>query len=158
MHRFTRRLLGLAFIGATLSCFITPESAEAGGYYRQRYSSWSYKPSSSYYYSRYTYHPVVSTVTTRYHYHYAVHYPSRPRYVYYYNPVRRVYWGRYDIQEGGYSMLKQEDRKEKLEEIPESAFPKPAEMPPIPESSDGEKMAKPDLTALPKHDAAPDTP
>ncbi|MEM1227322.1 MAG: hypothetical protein AAGJ40_16605 [Planctomycetota bacterium] len=156
MNRFSRRLLGLLFVGATMSCFATARPAEAAGYYRQTYTTWTYHPVRRYYYSRYTYAPVVETTT--YHHHYAIHYPSRPRYVYYYNPVRQVYWGRYDLQESGYSLLKPEDRSGDLESIPESAFPAPGEMPPIPESSDGEKMAKPDLKDLPKVDAADDTP
>ena len=40
-------------------------------------------------------------------------------------------------------MLKPEDRKSSLEDIPESAFPKPREMPPIPESNDKVKMSSP---------------
>jgi len=159
MSRFTRRLLGLTMAAATLSCFFSATEAEAGGY-RQAYSSWSYHPTNTYYYSRYTYQPVYrpTVVTPTYHHHYCVHYPSRPRYVYYYNPVRRTYWGRYDLQDAGYSMLKEEDRKGDLDAIPESAFPKPSEMPPIPESSDGEKMAKPSLKDLPKVEAPIDTP
>lgn len=157
MNRFSRRLLGLLFVGASLSCFFTATPAEARGYYRQSYSTWSYHPVNRYYHSRYSYHPVITTTTT-YHHHYAIHYPSRPRYVYYYNPVRRVYWGRYDLQESGYSMLKPEDRKEDLDSIPEAAFPKPSEMPPIPESTDGVKMEKPSLENLPKVEAASDTP
>ena len=155
MTPISRRFLGLVMAGATLSCFFTANEAEAGGY-RQAYSTWSYHPVNRYYYSRYTYRPVVTTTT--YHHHYCVHYPSRPRYVYYYNPVRRVYWGRYDLQEGGYSLLKNEDRKEDLESIPESAFPEPGEMPVIPDSEDEVRMAKPDLKDLPKVESAEDTP
>jgi len=158
MNSLTRRLLALLFVGASLSCFIDVQTAEAGNYYRQRYSSWSYHPTRTYYYTTYSYHPVVRTVTTNYRYHYAIHYPTQPRYVYYYNPVRRVYWGRYDMQEKGYSLLKPEDRKQELTDIPESAFPQPGEMPPIPESKDGEKMAVPDLSTLPKVAAAQDAP
>ena len=158
MNLFNRILCRVLLCLAVASCFVVPGTAQAGRYYRQRYSSWSYHPTRSYYYTRYTYHPVVSTTTTTYKFHYAIHYPTRPRYVYYYNPVRRVYWGRYDIQEAGYSLLKEEDRKEKLDDIPESAFPKPGEMPAIPESSDGEKMVKPDLSLIPKTESAEDTP
>jgi len=156
MNRFTRRLLGLLFVGATLSCFVNTSSVEAAGYYRQSYSSWTYHPVRRYYYCRYNYHPVVRAKT--YHHHYVIHYPSRPRYAYYYNPVRRVYWGRYDLQEGGYSMLKKEDQKGDLDAIPEKAFPEPSDMPPIPESTDDVAMAKPSLEGLPKVEAATDSP
>jgi len=65
-----------------------------------------------------------------------VSYPAQPRYYYYYNPVSRQYWGRYDLEEKGYSMLDEKDRKEELKDIPEKAFPKPAKMPAIPEVKD----------------------
>ncbi|SMP76512.1 hypothetical protein SAMN06265222_12160 [Neorhodopirellula lusitana] len=155
MNNLSKRLLGFALAAAALTCFFGESEAQARGY-RQAYSSWSYHPTSTYYYSRYTYQPVVTTTT--YHHHYCIHYPSRPRYVYYYNPVRRTYWGRYDLQEAGYSMLKKEDRKENLDDIPESAFPKPAPMPEIPESTDGVRMKPPTLKDLPKVEAATDAP
>lgn len=113
--------------------------SEAG--YRQYYSSWSYYPTSNYYYTTYYYQPQDNY--NGYNYHYCIYYPSTPRYVYYYNPHRRVYWGRLDLQakDGNmYSILKEEDRKEKLSDIPESAFPKPAAMPEIPDSKDGVKI------------------
>ena len=67
--------------------------AQAGGYYRQYYSSWSYYPTTRYYYRTYYYYP--TPVATTYSYHYTIYYPSQPRYVYYYNPVSRQYWGRF---------------------------------------------------------------
>ena len=109
--------------------------------YRHYYSSWRYYPTSSYYYSTYNYYP--TTYSTTYSYHYAVYYPSQPRYYYYYNPVRRVYWGRYDLQEKGYSLLAEKDRKEKLTDIPEDAFPKPGPMPVVGGTDDGLKLEVP---------------
>jgi len=127
----------------------TPKEAEAG--YRHYYSSWSYYPSSSYYYRTYYYRPVRTYST--YHYHYCIYYPRSPRYVYFYNPVRRVYWGRFDTQGkpgAQYSLLDVKDRKENLEEIPESAFPEPGAMPEIPDSNDGLQIpAIDDLPNLP---------
>lgn len=157
-NHLQRALAPILIVCAIASCFVISGSAQAGQYYRQRYSAWNYHPQRSYHYTRYTFHPVVSRPTVTYQYHYAIHYPTRPRYVYYYNPIRKVYWGRYDIQEAGYSMLKPEDRKEKLDDILESAFPEPGDMPPIPESTDGEKMAKPDLSTIPKLVQAEDAP
>jgi hypothetical protein len=40
-------------------------------------------------------------------------------------------------------MLAEEDRKGTLEEIPESAFPPPGEMPPVPDSTDGARIPPP---------------
>ena len=48
----------------------------------------------------------------------------------------RYYWVRYDTEAKGYSLLAEADRKEKIEDIKETAFPKPAAMPNIPESAD----------------------
>ena len=110
--------------------------SEAG--HRQYYSNWSYYPTTTYYYSTYYYQPQQNS--SGYNYHYCISYPSQPRYVYYYNPHSRVYWGRLDLEgkDGNvYSILKEEDRKEKLADIPETAFPKPAAMPVIPDSTDG---------------------
>jgi len=107
--------------------------------YRQRYSSWNYHSARRYHYRKFYYKPQVSYSGYQYHYciHYpATHYPQRANYVYYYNPVARTYWGRYDLEQKGYSMLAEKDRKAKLADIPESAFPKPGKMPPIPGSKD----------------------
>ena len=112
---------------------------------RQYYdTSYTYSPTYSYYYVRYYYRP-VPTYTT-YDYHYCIYYPSQPSYIYYYNPVNQVYWGRYKIGSKGderYSILADKDRKKDLKDIPESAFPEPAAMPKIPGSKDGEAMSPP---------------
>jgi len=126
--------------------------AQAGGYGRQYYTSWSYYSTTRYYYRTYYYYPTVAATT--YSYHYCVYYPSQPRYVYYYNPVTQQYWGRFEFGEDGqakgYSLLAEKDRKGKLADIPESAFPKPAAMPAIPGASDGEKMDAPPSDLPPK--------
>lgn len=108
---------------------------------RQYYGTWTYNPIQRYHYRYYYYKPTVTTTT--YSYHYVVYYPTRPRYYYYYNPVSRQYWGRYDREEKGYSMLAEKDRKEKLEDIAEEAFPKPAKLPPIPDATDNETIETP---------------
>ena len=79
-----------------------------------------------------------------YRHHYVVYYPSYPTYTYYYNPYRRVYWGRYDFEKKGYSLLAPEDRKKKLADIPADAFPEPGQMPTIPEADDDVRMLPPD--------------
>ena len=115
------RLLGL-LCAATVIFAVADSRAEAG-----YYGGWNYHPSYNYHYCSYYYTPQ--------HYHYVTYYPSYPRYYYYYNPYRRVYWGRFD-REGKpgqqYSLLAEEDRKGRLSEIPESAFPPPGEMPTLP--------------------------
>lgn len=135
-----RVLVGLAVLFALAS-----SAAQAGRYhYRQYYSGWYRQSSYGYYYSSYYYKPYYNY--SGYSYHYAVYYPSQPRYVYYYNPYKKAYWGRFDTQgKPGqqYSLLAPADRKENLKDIPESAFPKPGKMPVIPDSEDGARIDPP---------------
>jgi hypothetical protein len=126
-------LLTVAVLGG-LTMASSPPSAKAYYGYRQYYSSYRYYPSRSYYYASYYYKPYDDYAG--YKHHYCVYYPSTPSYVYYYNPYKQVYWGRYDFENKGYSLLKEEDRKQKLEDIDPDAFPKPGQMPPIPEAED----------------------
>ncbi len=135
-----RRGLLLAAVVAIAASpwFSSPAQAQYG---RQYYSSWSYYPERTYYYQYYSYKPYASY--SGYSYHYCIYYPKYPRYVYYYNPYKRVYWGRYDCEEKGYSLLAEKDRKPNLKDIAEEAFPKPAKMPPIPDSTDGETITPP---------------
>ena len=146
----------IVLIAVAAAALLTQTGDAQAGYRRQYYTSWSYYSTTRYYYRTYYYYP--TPVATTYSYHYVIYYPSQPRYAYYYNPVSHQYWGRFEFgQDGkpkGYSLLAEKDRKEKLADIPESAFPKPAAMPAISGSSDGEKMDPPpaDLppTDLPK--------
>ncbi len=156
MFQSRRKFLLLGLLATTLFTVVAPTAQAVYNQYRQRYSTWSYYPQRTYYYRYYYYKPTVSATT--YSYHYCIYYPTQPRYVYYYNPHRRVYWGRYDLQEAGYSMLEEKDRDGDLKKIPESAFPKPGEMPVIPDSEDGERMEKLDSKDLPTADAPNDVP
>lgn len=118
-------------------------SAQTG---RQYYGDWEFHPNRGYYTRKYFYQPITTVV--EYRYHYCVYYPSQPRYFYFYNPVRRVYWGRFDTEgkKGEeYSLLEEKDRKGRLADINESAFPKPSAMPAIPESKGGTPMQAPPL-------------
>lgn len=127
MHKNILLLVGCLMFWAALGA----DTAEAG-----YYTTWRLR--GNYYYSTYYYAP------TRY--HYIVYYPSRPRYIYYYNPYRRVYWGRFDLEgtpEKQYSLLEEKDRKDNLSDIPESAFPKPREMPSVPDSDGRERIETP---------------
>lgn len=142
MTRNIRRLLMLLAVAGTVFVATPPKEADAA--YRQYYGGWNYHGGHGYHYRSYFYKPYVSYPS--YHSHYCIHYPSRPRYVYYYNRNTHQYWGRFDTEgkEGAqYSILKPEDRKGTLEEIPESAFPAPAAMPVIPDSEDGVTIEPP---------------
>ena len=105
---------------------------------RQYYGAWSKHPTRSYYYRTYYYKPTADHIG--YKYHYVIYYPSQPKYYYYYNPYRKVYWGRcpvkYSADTGYYSHLSENDQKGKLSEIDEKAFPPMTKLPPIPDSKD----------------------
>jgi hypothetical protein len=138
----------LALVALACCCLLA--DTEANSYRRQYYSGrWSYYSTSRYYYQTYYYR-----TKTTYSYHYCVYYPSQPRYVYYYNPHRGYYWGRFELDQNGkgvgYSLLAEKDRKQNLKDIPDSAFTKPAAMPAIPESTDGAQMDPPPVDDLPK--------
>ena len=153
-----KSLLIVSTLVAGFAC-LTANTQNAEAAYRLRrsyYSSWSYYPQRTYYYRYYYYKPTVSYTT--YKYHYCIYYTNQPRYVYYYNPTRKVYWGRYDLEKKGYSMLDEKDRKGKLEDIPESAFPAPGKMPAIPESEDGATVPPIEPDDLPSKDAPKDAP
>ncbi len=124
-------------LGTAIAAAISPFAAAHYGY-RQYYSpNWVYSTTYQYYYVTYYYQPVVTQ--TSYNYHYCVYYPAQPRYIYYYNPVSQVYWGRYEIGSKGdkrYSILAEKDRKKDLKDIGEDAFPAPSKMPTIPGASD----------------------
>jgi hypothetical protein len=112
--------------------------AEAG--YHHYYSSWHPSP-YHYYYRSYYYKPNA--------YDYVIYYPQKPRYLYYYNPVAKTYWGRFDIKTKGYSLLAEEDRKGAIKDIPENAFPEPGELPGVHGDKDADKVQAPPTDDLP---------
>jgi hypothetical protein len=122
---------------------------------RQYYGSWRRHNNYNYYYRPYYFKP--SSNFSGYKYHYAIYYPSRPNYYYFYNPHNKTFWGRCPVNTNGkpqYSLLDEKDRKEKISDIPESAFPPPGALPPIPESKDGVTLELPP-NDLPIFDAPP---
>jgi hypothetical protein len=149
--------LRIAALTAVLALMAATSVFASYYYVRQYYTpAWTYTPSYGYYYTTYYYTPTVIVepviVEPVYSYHYAIYYPTQPTYVYYYNPVNQVYWGRYKIGSKGekqYSILKKEDRKGSIKEIPEEAFPPLAAMPPIPGAEDKVAMLPPPEDKLP---------
>jgi hypothetical protein len=131
-RRSIRFLLAAALLGAVAS------GVAQAAPRRQYYNDWNFYPQFGYYYISYYYQP--SPRDAGYKYQFCLFYPSSPRFVYYFDPVRHLYWGRLDMKaapDHQFSLLAEKDRKEKLKDIPEEAFPKPGKMPPIPESKDG---------------------
>jgi hypothetical protein len=145
-------LLSLAGLLAAASASRVP----AGEYaYRQYYSGWTKHSQYNYYYRTYYYKPSADYVG--YKHHYVIYHPHYPKHVYFYNPYRKVYWGRCPTQTNGkaqYSLLPEKARKGTIQDIPESAFPTPGAMPAIPDSTDGAKMDLPP-DDLPKEELPP---
>jgi hypothetical protein len=108
---------------------------------RQSYSAWRKHAEKPYYYRWYYFKP--SADDQEYQYHYGIYYPSRGKRVYLYNPKSKKFWGYYDMEAKGYSLLPPQKRRERIDDIPAEAFPKPGKMPPIPDSRDGTTMLEP---------------
>lgn len=135
------KILKQSILGSivTACLFMAPTAAEAKSYtgsYSKVYSGRGY----SYRYFNY-YSPTVKENR----YHIAVYHPDHPRYVYFYNPHSKKYWGRYDLKTNGYSTLAEADRKPTIGEIPECAFPKASEIPPPEAGVDLSMLPPPEL-------------
>jgi hypothetical protein len=135
----------LALAGAVaLVAALGVSSAQAGSG-RQYYGGWQHSGRgcsfSTYYYKPYASYP-------SYCHNYAIWYPSAPNFVYYFNPYKGTYWGRFDIQTKGYSVLAEKDRAGQLKDIPEKAFPAEGPLPSVPDATDKVQLAEPpDLPA-----------
>jgi len=137
-HKQIGRMVVILLAGVA-GAVSSANTAEAG--YRQYYSAWSHHASNGYFYRHYYFKPAPQFKV--YHHNFCIYFPSKPRYVYFYNPVRRVYWGRFDTQgrKGAqYSLLDEADQSGDLKSIPGSAFPPPGAMPAIPNAVDTEPM------------------
>lgn len=104
---------------------------------RQYYSGWNRHPTANYHFRFYYYKPTPQY--SGFKHHYVIYHPARPKHLYFYNPYKKQYWGRCEVSTNGrplYSLLKPDDRRGALNEIPESAFPPPSPVPSIPEAED----------------------
>ena len=81
-----------------------------------------------------------------YRHHTAFYFNHRPKHVFFFNPHKKVFWGRFDLTTGGYSLLAAKDQKETLDEIRESAFPKAGALP-AEEFGGDTLLAPPEYTA-----------
>ena len=135
----------LSLIGVVGWMAAVCQMAEASGYTtRQYYSGWQRNTRVNYYYRQYYYKPSASYVGYRH--QYVIYFPQRPKYYYFYNAYKKVYWGRCPVEtagEGLYSTLAEGDRRADIKDIPETAFPAPAALPAMPDSTDGEKLDLP---------------
>ena len=111
---------------------------------RQYYGAYAKHPRHNYSYRSYYYKP--TSTYSGFKHHYAIYHPSRPKYIYYYNPYKKQYWGRCPINTEGkslYSLLAEKDRKGNIDDIEETDFPAFSDVPPIPDSTDGVKLDLP---------------
>jgi hypothetical protein len=121
---------------------------------RQFFGDW-HGHAQGFSYRSYYYKPTPQFVGFKH--HYVIHFQSRPEHNYFYNPYNKQFWGRCPVETDGrasYSLLAADDRNGDINKIPESAFPKPGAMPPIPESTDGATLDLPP-DDLPTADALP---
>lgn len=109
---------------------------------RQFYGKWERKAGNSYYHRTYVFQPKRGGA---YKQHYAIYYPRQKgrKFVYFYNPEKRTYWGRYDVTAHTYSTLAPQDRGPRLTDIPAEAFPPGGDMPPLPGCDDNLPMDEP---------------
>jgi hypothetical protein len=115
------------------------------GHGRQYYDKWQ-QSAKGYAFSVHHFRPDAGDPTYRT--NYAIYYPSTPQYVYYFNPAKGTYWGRFDVKTKGYSLLAEKDRAGRLKDIPERAFPAERSLPNIPDAKDKVQLAEPpDLPA-----------
>jgi hypothetical protein len=110
------------------------------------YSNWSYDQAHSYYFCTCYF---KSCATADYSKYYCVYSPSCGNYVYFYNPVSKLYWGRFDEQAKGFAVLPAADQKTVISDLPQDKFGAPAAQVAIPGSQVAENMpSPPDLPAV----------
>jgi hypothetical protein len=130
----------LALAGAVALVAALGVSSAQAGFGRQYYGGWQHSP-RGFFFSTYHYKPYAAYPS--YCYNYAIWYPSAPNYVYYFNPYKGTYWGRFDVQTKGYSLLAEKDRAGQLKDIPEKAFPPEGPLPNVPDANDKVQLQEP---------------
>jgi hypothetical protein len=91
---------------------------------RQYDATWHQSQDGQYYYREYYFKPRLNYVGYRH--HYVIYFPQRPKHYYFYNPYKKVYWGRCPVEtngDGRYSMLTDSARPGNLQAIRDAAFP-----------------------------------
>jgi hypothetical protein len=138
-NAMSRKLRNLVLSGLTFGLLVGAASAPnvmAQKYApRQYYSDWHEAPDGDYHYRKYYYKPTPDYAGYRV--HEVHHFKEKPDHCYFWNKKTKKYWGRCPTECDGkpqYSLLKMEDRHADLNKIPESKFPPPGKMPPIPDS------------------------
>lgn len=112
---------------------------------RQYYSDWQENKPEKYVYKFYYYKPRASDA--EYRKQFVCYFPTRPDYLYFYDPGAKHFWGRLlrnPLDEARrFSTIPAGDRRAKVGEIPEPAYTDLGPMPSIPGSSDGATISAP---------------
>jgi hypothetical protein len=111
---------------------------------RQYYGGWHRNARDGHHYRYYYYKPHANYYG--YKHHTVIYNPRFGNYYYFYNPYKKVFWGRCPMKTNGkplYSKLADQDRVDKLSQLNMAKFPEPQGVPAIPESEDGAEMELP---------------
>lgn len=112
---------------------------------RQYYSDWQENKAEKYVYKFYYYKPHPADLGYRK--QFVCYFPTRPDYLYFYDPRAKHFWGRLlrnPLDEARrFSTIPLADRRAKVGDIPEPAYTDLGPMPSIPGSSDGVKISAP---------------
>ena len=139
------RLFKVLALAGVVALAVLGVSVARSGHARQYYEAWQ-RSAQGYYFSVYHYRPDAGDPAYRT--NYAIYYPATPQYIYYFNPLKGAYWGRFDVKTKAYSLLAEKDRAGRLKDIPEKAFPAEGPLPQVPDAKDKLTLAEPpDLPA-----------
>ena len=108
------------------------------------YGSWTYDQGHNYYYCVCSYRPAANAEYSKY---ICIYNPQYSNCCYYYNPIAKTYWGRYDYNSKGFSILAGGDQRSSIADLPQDKFGAAVAQAAIPGSQVGENLTAP--SALP---------
>jgi hypothetical protein len=104
------------------------------------YSSWTYSQPQNYYYCYCYYRASQYAPWSKY---VCIYNRDYSNYTYFYNPSTQQYWGRFDQQAKGFSVLPEGDRKGAIADLPQDKFPTPVAQIGLPGSQVKEQIVTP---------------
>ncbi len=109
-------------------------------YHSLSYSNWTYDQSHGYYYCTCSYRPSAYAEWNKYICIYNSQYGNC---VYFYNPIQKNYWGRYDYNAKGFSLLAAGYQRGAIADLPQDKFPAVVAQTTIPGSQVAEQLTSP---------------
>jgi hypothetical protein len=103
------------------------------------YSNWTYDNSHGYYYCTCNFRGQDGGFNK----YYCIYNSSYGNCVYYYNPQKQMYWGRYDVASKGFSTLGDADQHGTIAELPQDRFSAPVAQLAIPGGANNQQMIAP---------------